>query len=199
MRLLLRLGPVPHVRTPACARLLVPGPAAASLDDADKWSSVLAGVASVVVGVPGLVVGVMALRQPAGSSGSRMVVGNRGVVGPASSGRPWPGPWMRWGLRRRDCPCPTSPPPVVSGTPSPSTPPGGRSLINPESFGILLRALPDRLARRTRRATTDRPRHPAHRPGPGPARAGPGAAMLLPGVSSDVGLANFQPREVSCA
>jgi hypothetical protein len=51
-----------------------------SLDDADKWSSVLAGVVSVVVGVPGLVIGVMALRQPAGSSGSRMAVGNRGVA-----------------------------------------------------------------------------------------------------------------------
>jgi hypothetical protein len=38
-----------------------------TLDDADKWSSVMAGFTGVILGASGLIIGVLALRQPAGT------------------------------------------------------------------------------------------------------------------------------------
>jgi hypothetical protein len=62
-----------------------------TLDDADKWSSIMAGFAGLILGSGGLITGVLALRQPAGTDqqawppqpGSRSVkIGqdNHGVV-----------------------------------------------------------------------------------------------------------------------
>jgi hypothetical protein len=36
-----------------------------TLDDADRWSSVMASFAGVILGIGGLIIGVLALRQPA--------------------------------------------------------------------------------------------------------------------------------------
>jgi len=49
-----------------------------TLDVADKWSSVLAGLAAVLLGPAGLVVALLALRKSAAEGGG-VLVGERGV------------------------------------------------------------------------------------------------------------------------